>query len=56
MKHFRKLEGKDMFGIFDRKLDKNTCIASLIMISLVTMVIAMTNTFNVFNISGVFKQ
>ena len=45
-----------MFGTFDRKLDKNTCIVSLLVISLVTMIIAMTNTFNVFNISGVFKQ
>ena len=45
-----------MFGTFDRKLDKNTCIVSLLMISLITAIIATTNLFTAFNISGVFKQ
>ena len=45
-----------MLGTFDRKLDKNTCIVSLLVISLVTIIIATTNLFSVFNISGAFKQ
>lgn len=45
-----------MLGTFNGKLDKSTCITSLLIISLITLTILSSNLFNVFNISGVFKQ
>ena len=51
----RRRKGKTMLGTFSNKLDKNMSIISLTIISLVTLYIA-SGLFNVFNISGVFKQ
>gem|GEM_PF-4299830 len=45
-----------MLGNFNGKLDKNTCLISLVVISLITITLVSTDLFNVFNISGVFKQ
>ncbi|OGI10743.1 MAG: hypothetical protein A3I68_01550 [Candidatus Melainabacteria bacterium RIFCSPLOWO2_02_FULL_35_15] len=45
-----------MLGTFSNKLDKNTSIISVIIISLITLSIASSGLFGVFNISGVFKQ
>lgn len=54
-KQQRRRKGKTMLGTFSNKLDKNISIISLTIISLLTFYIA-TGWFNVFNISGVFKQ
>ena len=45
-----------MLGSFNGKLDKNTCIISLVVFSLLTLSIFSTELFRVFDISGVFKQ
>lgn len=45
-----------MLGSFNGKLDKNICILSLLAISLITLMVFSTDLFNVFNISGIFKQ
>ena len=45
-----------MLGTFNNKLDKNTSVISLAIISLITLYIASSGWLNVFNISGVFKQ
>lgn len=45
-----------MLGDFNENLDKNTCTISLILISLITLTIASGRLFNIFDISGVFKQ
>ena len=45
-----------MLGNFNGKLDKSICILSLTVISLVTLTVLSADLFNVFNISGVFKQ
>ena len=52
----RRRKGNTMLGTFSNKLDKNTSIISLAIISLVTLYIASSGWFNVFNMSGVFKQ
>ena len=54
-KHKSK-EVKYMLGNFNGKLDKNTCLISLVVISLITLTVVSADLFNVFNISGVFKQ
>ncbi|MBI3591693.1 MAG: hypothetical protein HY094_10000 [Candidatus Melainabacteria bacterium] len=57
MKQKRKQKKREkMLGTFNGKLDKSTCITSLLIISLITLTILSSNLFNVFNISGVFKQ
>lgn len=58
MKHFRKKSKgkKNMLGSFIGKLDKDTCIISLVIISLITLGVAASDLFRVFDISGVFKQ
>lgn len=45
-----------MLGNFNGKLDKNTCLISLVVISLITFTVVSTDLFSVFNMSGVFKQ
>ncbi len=45
-----------MLATFSNKLDKNTSIISLVIISLITLSIASSGLLNVFNMSGVFKQ
>ena len=52
----KPLKEKKMLGCFNGKLDKNTSIVSLVIISLITFSIATSNLFSVFNISGIFKQ
>ena len=52
----KRRKGKTMFGTFSNKLDKNTSVISLTIISLVTLYVASSGWFNVFNMSGVFKQ
>ena len=53
----RKLkEVNNMLVGFNGKLDKNTCLISLVIISLLTFTIVSADLFSVFNISGVFKQ
>ena len=52
----RRRKGNTMLGTFSNKLDKNTSVISLAIISLVTLYIASAGWFNVFNMSGVFKQ
>ncbi len=49
-------KGNIMLGIFSTKLDRNTSIISLIIISVITLSIASSGLLNVLNISGVFKQ
>ncbi len=49
-------EVSPMLGSFSGKLDKNTCLISLVIISLLTFTIVSADLFSVFNISGVFKQ
>ena len=57
MKQNKKQKGKrKMLGSFNGKLDKNICILSLGIISLVTVAILSSDLFSLFNISGVFKQ
>ena len=56
IKKQRCRKGNSMLGTFSNKLDKNTSIISLIIISLITLSIASSGLFSVFNISGVFKQ
>ena len=55
MMHKKKRKEK-MLGSFNHKLDKNICIISLAVISLIVLSIVSTDLFNVFDISGVFKQ
>ena len=45
-----------MLGTFNGKLDKGTCITSLVVISLISLTIISFDMFSLFNISGVFKQ
>lgn len=45
-----------MLGTINGKLDKNTCLISLAVISLITMTIYSSTFFPMFNITGVFKQ
>lgn len=45
-----------MLGSFNGRLDKSTCIISLFAISFITLMVFSSDLFNVFNISGVFKQ
>jgi len=45
-----------MLGNFNGKLDKSTCIISLFAISFITLIVFSADLFNVFNMSGVFKQ
>ena len=45
-----------MFGNFNGILDKNTCLNSLVVISLITLSIISADLFSIFDISGVFKQ
>ena len=52
----RRRKGNTMLGTFSSKLDKNTSIISLAIISLITLYIASSGWFSVFNMSGVFKQ
>ena len=52
----RRKKGNIMLATFSNKLDKNTSIISLLIISLITLSIASSGLFGVFDISGVFKQ
>lgn len=45
-----------MLGTYSNKLDKNTSLISLIVISLITVSIATSGLLNMFNMTGVFKQ
>ena len=45
-----------MLGNFNGKLDKSTCIISLVVISVISFSIASYDLFSIFDISGVFKQ
>ena len=45
-----------MFGTFKDKLDKTTCIISLLVISLITLTVASSGLMNILNIGAVFKQ
>ena len=56
MKHVRKKEDIKMLGNFNGKLDKNTCIISLVIISLIGLSVYSADLFSVFDITGVFKQ
>lgn len=49
-------KGIKMLGINYGKLDAKTCIVSLLIISLITLVAYSQDLVSVFNISGVFKQ
>ena len=55
-KRQRGFKGEKMLGTFNGKLDKNTCITSLVVISLITLTVVSSNLFSVFDMSGVFKQ
>lgn len=52
----KKRKRKKMLGNFNGKLDKNTCLISLVVISLITFTVVSADLFSVFNMSGVFKQ
>jgi hypothetical protein len=52
----RRRKGNNMLGTFSNKLDKNTSLASLLVISLITLSIASSGLLNIFNIAGAFKQ
>ena len=52
----RTLKGNKMLGNFNGKLDKNTCLVCLGIISAVMFTIISQDLFSVFDISGVFKQ
>ena len=45
-----------MLGSINGKLDKNTCLVSLGIISFITIVFYSPTIFQLFDISGVFKQ
>ena len=47
---------KIMLGNFNESLDKQTCFLSLAAISLFIILIATSDLYRVFNISGIFKQ
>lgn len=49
-------KGTIMLGTYSNKLDKNTSLISLIVISLITVSIATSGLLNMFNMTGVFKQ
>lgn len=45
-----------MLGNLNSKLDKTTCIISLIVITLVVFAITNSHALSLINISGIFKQ
>ena len=45
-----------MLGSFVGKLDKDICILSLVVLSIITLTVISSNLFSLFNMSGVFKQ
>lgn len=45
-----------MLGIISEKLDKEICLISLTVISLIIMIIYSPSVSQIFNISGAFKQ
>ena len=47
---------KVMLGNFNSKLDKATCIISLIVITVITFAVKNSNALSLINVSGVFKQ
>ena len=47
---------KFMLGNFNSKLDKATCIISLIVITVITFAVKNSNALSLINVSGVFKQ
>ena len=49
-------EKRNMLGNLHSKLDKATCMVSLIVIMLVIFTIANPNVLSLVNISGIFKQ
>ena len=55
VKKQRHRKGNIMLGTFNNKLDKNISIISLIIISLITLSIASSGLFGVFNISGIMQ-
>lgn len=52
----KKLKGIKMLGNFNHSLDKNTCVISLVIISLIALSVVSCDLFSVFNITGAFKQ
>lgn len=62
MKQSRELETRGlekeiaMLGSFNEKLDKDFCIKSLLVFSLIGFTIISTNLFSIFDITGIFKQ
>lgn len=45
-----------MLGSFNEKLDKDFCIKSLLVFSVIGFTIISTNLFSIFDITGIFKQ
>ena len=52
----KKLKEQKMLGTFTEKLDKDTSLISLLIISIITFSVASSGWLNAINISGVFKQ